>query len=107
MKDRDSLSIIQNNVDIWIKNHGGYWSPLSMFASIIEECGEIAREINFREGFKPKKPEEKEGNLGEELADLLFSTICLANYYKIDLGEKLDNVLKKYTNRDENRFKKD
>jgi len=99
------LSEIQEKIDAWIQEHGGYWTPLSMFSSIIEECGELAREINHLEGFKPKKPTEKKGDIGEELADLLFSVICLANYYKIDLREKLDQVLEKYTNRDAKRFK--
>jgi len=106
MVETQNLIEIQKRVDQWIKEHGGYWTPLAMFTSIIEECGELAREINYLEGFKPKKPTEKEGNLGEELADLLFSVICLANHYKIDLDEKLNQVLKKYTTRDANRFKK-
>jgi NTP pyrophosphatase (non-canonical NTP hydrolase) len=105
MVESDNLSKIQNRIDKWIKEHGGYWSPLAMFTSIIEECGELGREINYLEGFKPKKPTEKESNLGEELADLLFSVICLANHYKIDLGEKLNQVLEKYTTRDAHRFK--
>ena len=104
--DVEKVNQIQDKIDNWIQEHGGYWSPLAMFTSIIEECGELAREINYLEGFKPKKPTEKEGNLGEELADLLFSVICLANYYNIDLGEKLTQVLEKYTTRDANRFKK-
>ena len=106
MVERQNLLETQDKIDKWIQEHGGYWSPLAMFTSIIEECGELAREINYLEGFKPKKPTEKEGNLGEELADLLFSVICLANYYNIDLGEKLTQVLEKYTTRDANRFKK-
>lgn len=105
MVERENLSNIQNRIDEWIKDHGGYWSPLAMFTSIIEECGELAREINYLEGFKPKKPSETEGNISEELADLLFSIICLANHYKVDLGDSLTQVLKKYTTRDANRFK--
>ncbi len=105
MVESTNLLKIQEKIDAWIQNHGGYWSPLAMFTSIIEECGEIARELNHLEGYKPKKPTEKEGDLGEELADLLFSVICLGNYYKIDLGEKLNQVLEKYTIRDAKRFK--
>ncbi|MFX1395026.1 MAG: MazG nucleotide pyrophosphohydrolase domain-containing protein, partial [Promethearchaeota archaeon] len=66
---------------------------------------ELAREINYLEGYKPKKStEKKEKDLGEELADLIFSIICLGNYYEIDLNEKIDNIIKKYSKRDSNRF---
>jgi len=104
MVENESLDLIQNNVNDWIKNHGGYWPPLSMLASVMEEVGEISREINHLEGFKPKKPTETEGNLGQEIGDLLFSVICLANYYKINLGEEIKLVLQKYTKRDSDRF---
>ena len=106
MVAQESLENIQNEVDDWIKNHGGYWSPLSMLASIMEEVGEISREINHLEGFKPRKPTEKEGELSQEVGDLLFSVICLANYYKINLNEEIESVIKKYTKRDADRFKR-
>ena len=57
MEKDQKLSEIQDKIDIWIQEHGGYWSPLAMFTSVIEECGELAREINSIEGFKPKKTE--------------------------------------------------
>lgn len=104
MVENNSLEKIQNKVDEWIGNHGGYWSPLSMLASVMEEVGEISRELNHLEGFKPKKPTEKIEDLGHELGDLLFSVICLANYYKINLSEEIELVLKKYTLRDAQRF---
>jgi len=104
MIENESLDRIQNKVDKWIKGHGGYWSPLSMLASVMEEVGEISRELNHIEGFKPKKPTEKEDGLGQEIGDLLFSVICLANYYKINLSEEIELVLQKYTKRDADRF---
>jgi NTP pyrophosphatase (non-canonical NTP hydrolase) len=104
MKEKDSLKEIQKKADNWIKNHGGYWPPLAMLSAVVEEVGELAREINHLEGFKPKKSTEKQTNLGEELADILFSIICIANYYKIDLNERLNQILKKYSKRDINRF---
>ncbi|MFW9771475.1 MAG: MazG nucleotide pyrophosphohydrolase domain-containing protein [Candidatus Heimdallarchaeota archaeon] len=88
----------------WIINHGGYWPPLAMLTAIIEELGELAREINSCEGFKPKKMKEKDSNLGEELGDLLFSLICIANYYKIDLNIECNKVIKKYIERNSTRF---
>ena len=77
---KNSLIEIQEMVDKWIHEHGGYWPPLSMICAAMEELGEIAREINSLEGYKPKKPGLKDSRLGEELADLLYSTICIANH---------------------------
>jgi len=106
MLEEKTLKDIQSEIDNWIQKHGGYWPPLSMLSAIMEEVGEVAREINFLEGHKPKKSIVKRGsNLGEELADLIFSVICLANCYEIDLTDKLKNVLRKYTQRDAFRFK--
>ena len=85
-------------------SHGGYWPPLAMLSAIMEELGEVAREINYYEGYKPKKSNAKQLKLGEELADLLFSLICIANYYKIDLSNKFDRTLDKYLERDSKRF---
>jgi NTP pyrophosphatase (non-canonical NTP hydrolase) len=104
MVKENSLSEIQNLVDHWINEHGGYWPPLSMICAIIEELGEVAREINSHEGYKPKKSEKLNSNLGEELADLLFSVVCLANHYSIDLGKEFTKILNKYTRRDSKRF---
>lgn len=104
IKNSDSLHKIQKDVDNWISKHGGYWPPLSMLGSIMEEVGELSREINHAEGHKPKKKNEPL-KIGEELADLLFSIICIANYYEINLGDKIKRVIHKYTQRDAERFK--
>ncbi len=100
-----SLKEFQKKIDNWIAHHGGYWPPLSMLSAIVEEIGELAKEINHLEGFKPKKPDKISANLGEELADVIFALICLANSYKIDISYELEAVMKKYTIRDSNRFK--
>ena len=97
---------MQHDVDELIKGFGGYWSPLSMLGSIMEELGEIAREINALEKFKPRKdpnidPRDK---LSEEIGDCLFSLICLANSYEIDLDSALKSVVEKYRKRDSGRF---
>ena len=104
MPSKNSLKELQQKVDDWIMSHGGYWPPLAMLSAIMEEAGEVAREINYYEGFKPKKNKEKQLKLGEELADLLFSLICIANYYKVDLSDKFDRTLTKYLERDSTRF---
>ena len=105
MNDLLNLNEIQKKVDSWIKNHGGYWSPLSMMGAIMEEIGEVAREINFLEGFKPKK-NAKKADLFEEMGDLLFSIICLANHYDIKLNDAIFKSLEKFSERDTNRFTK-
>jgi NTP pyrophosphatase (non-canonical NTP hydrolase) len=100
------LKDIQKTVDKWIGQfEEGYWSPLSMLAAVVEETGELAREINDREGYKKKRVPDNT-NLGLELADLLYSLVCLANYYHIDLEEAFKAVLEKYTKRDMNRWTK-
>jgi NTP pyrophosphatase (non-canonical NTP hydrolase) len=71
---------LQADVDAWIQGPGGgYWSPHVNLARIAEEVGELARLINHLYGPKPKKPQEAPQELGEELADILFVLICLAN----------------------------
>jgi len=76
----------QKIVDEWINQfEEGYWPPLSMLASLVEEVGELAREINAREKIKKKKETELEKDIGLEMADILFSLICLANHYEVDL----------------------
>ncbi len=98
------LKEVQEIVDNWIHIHGGYWPPLSMICAIMEELGEVAREVNSLEGYKTKKSNNLESNLGEELADLLFSIVCVANHYKIDLGKQFNKIIDKYSNRDSKRF---
>ena len=104
MEINNSLKEIQKIVNNWILKHGGYWPPLSMLCAVMEELGEVAREINSLEGNKPKKSGLNDSNLGEELADLLFSVVCISNHYKIDLSKELNKIIKKYDKRDSNRF---
>jgi len=96
------LKEFQQQIEEWILNHGGYWPPLSMLGAIIEEVGELAKEINHLEGFKPKKSDDL--NIGEELADVIFATICVANYYKVNMNRELTKVIEKYSKRDSKRF---
>ena len=103
MRNENSLKEIKKKVEEWILNHGGYWSPLAMLSAVMEEVGELAREINHLEGFKPKKGNQS-SSVGEELGDLFFSIICLANYYQLDLSKKFCEVLEKYSKRDAKRF---
>ena len=99
-----TIKEIQELVDELIQTMNGYWPPLAMLASVTEELGELAREINALEKIKVKKSSEIEKNIGEELADLLFSIICLSNFYKIDINSELKQVMEKFQKRDKNRF---
>lgn len=75
-----------------------------MLASLMEKVGELTREINNREKIKTKKETEPKGDIGLELADVLFSLICLANHYEVDLENKFREVMQKYSSRDVNRW---
>ncbi len=95
----------QSEVDRWIQVVGnGYWSPHAILARITEEVGELARLINHLYGPKPKKANEAAQDLGEEMADIIFAIICLANLEGIDLGQSLDGVLDKVWQRDRDRY---
>lgn len=100
-----TLREAQERVDAWISQfEEGYWPPLSNLARLIEEVGELAREMNHRFGHKPKKPDEPEQDLAMELADILFVLLVIANEQQIDLDDALRRVLEKYRLRDSDRW---
>src|SRR5918995_166841 len=100
-----SLRDAQSRVDAWISRfEEGYFHPLTNMARLAEEVGELAREVNHRFGQKTKKPEEPEGDLGMEMADILFVLICMANREGIDLQEAFDRMMGKVETRDEARW---
>lgn len=100
-----TMSEFQADVDAWIQAvGGGYWSPHANLARIAEEVGELSRLVNHLYGPKPKKASEARQDLGEELADIMFAIICLANSQRIDLGESLQQVIEKVWDRDRNRY---
>ena len=87
-QERPPLTLRQAQalVDGWMRDQGwAYWHPLSQLARMTEELGEVARLVNHLYGEKPKKADEPEQDLGLELADLLYTMICLANDQKVDL----------------------
>jgi NTP pyrophosphatase (non-canonical NTP hydrolase) len=98
------LSKYQDHIDKVSKGQGGYWHPLSILARITEEVGEVARLLNHIYGDKPKKKTEAEQELGEEIADVMYALICLANREKIDLDTAMQKVIQKAESRDKNRF---
>lgn len=97
---------IQKQVDDWIQTYTpGYWNPHEILARVTEETGELAREINNLYGPKHKKSSEGTKEIGDEIADILFTLLCLANSKNIDLDESFNNMMNKYTERDKNRWK--
>ena len=86
-------------VDAWIKQRGGYWSPLSQYARLVEEVGELGRELNFRFGDKRRAAKDESGSVMDELGDVFFIVILLANYLGIDLDRCLAATLDKYARR--------
>lgn len=83
-----------------------YWSPLSNVAHLVEEVGEVARIMNHMYGDKPKKATESPDDLADELGDVLFTLVCIANAEGIDLQKQANQAIKKLTVRDKDRFKK-
>jgi NTP pyrophosphatase (non-canonical NTP hydrolase) len=100
-----SLKEAQRRVDAWVSQYEeGYFDPLTNLTRLAEEVGELAREINHRFGQKTKKPHEPEGDLGMEMADILFVLICMANREGIDLQEAFERMMEKVESRDERRW---
>ncbi|WP_458415443.1 nucleotide pyrophosphohydrolase [Schinkia sp. CFF1] len=96
---------MQKEVDQYISQFKeGYFSPLAMLARLTEELGELAREINHYYGEKPKKNDEEEKTVEQELGDLLFVLICFANSLNISLEESFDLVMNKFNTRDKDRW---
>ena len=93
------LPALQAFIDAWIKRRGDYWSPLSQYARLAEEVGELGRELNFQFGDKPRAAKDASGSAADELGDVLFIVILLANYLRIDLTSALTGTLKKYERR--------
>ena len=93
----------QDAVDQWIKVTGvRYFSELTNMAVLTEEVGELARVMARRYGDQSFKPGETD-NLGEEMADVLWVLVCLANQTGVDLTEAFERNLKKKTERDSER----
>lgn len=99
-----TISEAQKQVDEWIKTVGvRYFNELTNMAMLTEEVGEVARIIARRYGEQSEKESDKNKDLGDEMADVLFVLICLANQTGIDLEEALKKNLEKKTARDSER----
>ncbi|BAD85449.1 nucleotide pyrophosphohydrolase [Thermococcus kodakarensis KOD1] len=91
------MNELQRKVDELIQRQGGYWPPFQMLAALVEEVGELADAMLAFEGIKGHGGKEK---LEEELGDVLYALLCIANHYGIDAFQALDSTVLKYRKRD-------
>lgn len=105
LSENKTVRDLQEEVDQYISQFKeGYFSPLALMARMTEELGELAREVNHYYGEKPKKQDEEEKTIEEELGDMLFVMICFANSLNIDLQIAHDRVMAKFNTRDKDRW---
>ncbi len=96
----------QDTIDRWIKEIGvRYFSELTNLAQLVEEVGELARIMSRTFGDQSFKESEKNNSISDELADVLFVVICIANQTNVDLTTALEKNLKKKTQRDMDRHR--
>ncbi len=99
------MNEMQRRVDAWVGQfEEGYFDPMTNLVRLAEEVGELAREVNHRFGRKTRKPEEPEGDLALEMADIMFVLICMANREGIDLDVAFDRMMAKVEHRDRDRW---
>lgn len=97
----------QKQVDEWAQQFKTpYWKPHDILARLMEETGELAREINHLYGPKKKKSQEEVKELGDEMADIIFTIICMANSHGIDLDLFFKRIMDKCYGRDNERYEK-
>lgn len=106
------LKSYQTEVDLAVHRQGKpgqnpYWPPFVIFGRLVEEAGEISRELNHLYGPKKRKLGEKEGSLSDEIGDAIFTLICLANSENINLDDSLKHAIAKCDERDRDRFKQE
>lgn len=96
----------QKTVDEWIKTHGvRYFNELTNMAILTEEVGELARIIARQYGEQSFKESDKDRDLGDEMADVLWVLLCMANQTGVDLTKALEKNLEKKSIRDKDRHK--
>jgi len=98
---------IQKDVDQWIRQFKiKYWEPHEVMIRLMEEVGELAREINHIYGPKKKKKSEDKKEIQDEIGDIIFTLTCLANSLDIDLEEAHEKTMDKLYGRDNDRYEK-
>ena len=100
------LQKAQKTVDDWIKKHGvRYFDILTNMAQLTEEVGEVARIISRRYGEQSEKESDKSKDMGEELADVIFVVLCLANQTGVNIQKAFDKKMQLKSQRDFERHK--
>lgn len=98
---------MQKEVDDWVQGYTvPYWSSHEQLARLVEEVGELAREINHQFGPKKKKASEDTNELSAEIGDILFTLICFANSHEIHLDDAFRSAMDKCYRRDKDRYEK-
>lgn len=106
MNENISLKEIQEQVDTWISTTGvRYFNELTNMAMLTEEVGEVARVISRTYGEQSYKEGSQKGDLGDELADVLWVLVCLANQTNVDLTKAFQKNMRKKTERDADRHR--
>ncbi|MFN7450107.1 MAG: nucleotide pyrophosphohydrolase [Pirellula sp.] len=101
-----TLRDLQSRVDTWIRTIGvNYFSELTNLAVLMEEVGELARLMSRAFGDQSFKPSDRKSSLSDEMADILFVLVCLANQTGVDLTKAVEENLRKKTSRDADRHK--
>ena len=99
-----TLEEVQKQVDTWIKTYGvRYFNELTNMTLLTEEVGELARIVARKYGEQSFKESDKNLNIADEMADILFVLVCLANQTGVDLTEAFEKNMEKKTSRDKNR----
>ena len=105
-----ALKEVQYDVDEWVSQFAigkdGYFSPPEIILQLVEEVGELSREINNRYGPRTKKSPEDTADIRKELCDIMFAIICMANVHNIDLDKAWKEKMDKQYGRDKERFEK-
>tara|TARA_B100001113_G_scaffold109378_1_gene88591 strand:+ start:870 stop:1202 length:333 start_codon:yes stop_codon:yes gene_type:complete len=101
------LQVLQDKVDSWIKNYGvRYFDVLTNMAQLTEEVGEVARIISRRYGEQSEKKVDVNKDLGEELSDVIFVVLCIANQTGVNLQKSFDKKIMLKSKRDRERHMK-
>ncbi len=102
-----SFKDAQEQVHQWVSQFKTpYFAPSEMMVCLMEEVGELSKEVNHRFGPKRKKNTEELQEFGDEMGDILFALICLANSQGVSLEAAFQKTMNKYTQRDKDRFEK-
>lgn len=105
MNGDKTMKQLQKEVDEYIGQFKeGYFTPMEMMARMTEELGELSREVMHEYGPKKKKSSEGQNSIEEEMGDVLFVLICMANSMEIDLAKAHGRIMEKFNTRDKDRW---